>query len=200
PIPSRYEWKGTATLAAGPVFFLELLVGGLGIRCRGEQELCKAMTLPAVAPAKAGRWCNSTPRLLPKAAAACRGERRRVLTTCPAAFRAATHQPSSAWSPVELFLRDQKVQSHQPRARESVVPSLFVPRGLDVQAQLAHILRELSLPLRESRCMACGGELVELSGEEVGDRVPPRSLARHNRFWECVRCQQVFWHGTHWER
>jgi len=84
--------------------------------------------------------------------------------------------------------------------RDGVVPSLFVPRGLTVQAQLAHVLRDLGLPLREPRCMACGGELAELTKEEAASRVPPRSLARHYRFWECVRCQQVFWHGTHWER
>src|SRR5262249_2648305 len=84
--------------------------------------------------------------------------------------------------------------------RDGVVPSLFVPRGLTVQAQLAHTLSELGLSLREPRCMACGGELTELTREEAGGRVPPRSLAYHDRFWECVRCKRVFWHGTHWER
>ena len=48
--------------------------------------------------------------------------------------------------------------------------------------------------------MACGGELSERTKEEVSDRVPPRSLAHHDHFWECVRCQQVFWHRTHWQR
>src|SRR5262245_33952175 len=47
--------------------------------------------------------------------------------------------------------------------RDGVVPSLFVPRGLAVQDQLAHVLRSFGLPLREPRCMACGGELAELA-------------------------------------
>jgi len=84
--------------------------------------------------------------------------------------------------------------------RDGLVPALFVPRGLSVQAQLAHVLCGLGLPLREPRCMACGGELAELTREEASGRVPPRSLARHGRFWECVRCGKAFWHGTHWER
>jgi uncharacterized protein with PIN domain len=46
--------------------------------------------------------------------------------------------------------------------------------------------------------MACGGELRELKKEETAGRVPPRSLAGHDRFWECARCQRVYWHGTHW--
>ena len=45
--------------------------------------------------------------------------------------------------------------------------------------------------------MACGGELVEMSGEEAADRVPPRTLAWLDRFGECGRCRQVFWKGTH---
>ena len=84
--------------------------------------------------------------------------------------------------------------------RDGVVPALFVPRGQPVQAQLAHVLRGLGLPLLAPRCMACGGELADLAKETAGGRVPPGSLARHDRFWECVRCGQVFWHGTHWER
>jgi uncharacterized protein with PIN domain len=66
--------------------------------------------------------------------------------------------------------------------RDGVVPSLFVPRGLDVQAQLAHVLRRLSLPVLEPRCMACGGALVDLRRDEAAGRVPPISLARHDHF------------------
>jgi uncharacterized protein len=84
--------------------------------------------------------------------------------------------------------------------RDGLVPAVFVPRGLTVQAQLAHVLGELRLPLREPRCMACGGELTELTRQEAASRVPPRSLARHGRFWGCARCGKAFWHGTHWER
>ncbi len=84
--------------------------------------------------------------------------------------------------------------------RDGVVPALFVPRGLDVQAQLAHVLRGLGLSLREPRCMACGGELTELTKEEAAGQVPPRSLAFHDRFWACAGCGKVFWHGTHWRK
>jgi uncharacterized protein with PIN domain len=83
--------------------------------------------------------------------------------------------------------------------RDGIVRALFVPRGEPVQAQLAHVLRALDLPLRDPRCMACGGELSALSKEAARDRVPARSLAGHEHFWECVRCKQVFWQGTHWK-
>jgi uncharacterized protein with PIN domain len=85
------------------------------------------------------------------------------------------------------------------QVRDGVVAALFVPRGQPIQVQLAHVLRVLGLPLREPRCMACGGEVAEVAKEGAAGRVPPRSLARHERFWECSRCKQVFWHGTHWQ-
>jgi uncharacterized protein with PIN domain len=82
--------------------------------------------------------------------------------------------------------------------RDGIVPALFVPRGQPIVAQLAHVLGELGLPLLEPRCMGCGGELSERTKEEVAGQVPPRSLTCHDRFWACVRCAKVFWHGTHW--
>jgi uncharacterized protein len=84
--------------------------------------------------------------------------------------------------------------------RDAVQPALFVPLRLSPHDQLGHVLGKLRLPVRTPRCMACGGELVELPKALVGGRVPARSLALQERFWECSRCRQVFWHGTHWQR
>jgi uncharacterized protein with PIN domain len=84
--------------------------------------------------------------------------------------------------------------------RDGDVPSLQLPNGLDTQAQLALVLERLHLPLRPPRCMACGGELAEVSRELVADQVPPRSLAWATRFWQCQGCGRPFWQGTHWQR
>jgi uncharacterized protein with PIN domain len=84
--------------------------------------------------------------------------------------------------------------------RDGLVRSLFVPRELNVQQQLAHVLRAFRLQLQEPRCMACGGVLAELSRDEAAGHVPPKSLAWHDRFWQCSGCGKVFWHGTHWAR
>jgi uncharacterized protein with PIN domain len=84
--------------------------------------------------------------------------------------------------------------------RDGTLPALHVPNGLGKREQLAFVLGRLKLSLREPRCMACGGPLAEVPREEVGDRVPPRSRAWLERFFECSRCGQFFWHGTHWQR
>jgi uncharacterized protein with PIN domain len=84
--------------------------------------------------------------------------------------------------------------------RDGVVPALFVPRNITVQAQLTHVMRELGLSLLEPRCMACGGELAELTREQVAGKMPERSLTAHDRFWQCGRCDKIYWHGTHWQQ
>src|SRR5437588_8425921 len=65
--------------------------------------------------------------------------------------------------------------------RDGEVPALMVPHGLNVQQQLGHVLKGLGLSLRAARCMACGGALREVSKEQVGERVPPRTYARVDR-------------------
>ncbi len=84
--------------------------------------------------------------------------------------------------------------------RDRIQPALFVPLRLTPVQQLGFVLRKLALPLCEPLCMACGGALVEVEQELVRDRVPPRTLAWQDRYWECSRCRRVFWRGTHWQR
>jgi uncharacterized protein with PIN domain len=84
--------------------------------------------------------------------------------------------------------------------RDGEVPALWVPTGLRTRAQLALVLDHFRLAPRAPRCMACGGELAEVPREQVRGRVPPRSFAWVERFWECTACGRVFWQGTHWQR
>jgi hypothetical protein len=80
------------------------------------------------------------------------------------------------------------------------VRALYVPRGLDKFAQFRFVLRTLDLPVREPRCMTCGGELAELNKQAVRDEAPPRTFACVARFWRCARCGKLLWKGTHWTR
>ena len=84
--------------------------------------------------------------------------------------------------------------------RGGAVRAVRVPRATPPIEQLAFVLRALELPACEPRCMACGGELRELSKRDAAGHVPPRSLAAYDRFWRCALCRMVYWHGTHWAR
>jgi uncharacterized protein with PIN domain len=84
--------------------------------------------------------------------------------------------------------------------RDGDVPALMIPPGLTTRQQLAHVLRQLQLPLREPRCMACGGALIDVPRDQVRERAPPRTFAWLEHFHECSRCGKLFWQGTHWQR
>jgi uncharacterized protein with PIN domain len=82
--------------------------------------------------------------------------------------------------------------------RDGDVPGLLIPQGLSKIDQLALVMHKLNLEIRPPRCMACGGELVEVAKEAVRSRVPARSYQWLDDFYECSRCARVFWQGTHW--
>ena len=82
------------------------------------------------------------------------------------------------------------------------VRAIWVPPTLTMIEQLHLVRAELSLPETDldSRCMRCGGELIEVSKEAVKERIPPRTYRWLDEFWECRACGQLFWNGTHWQR
>jgi uncharacterized protein with PIN domain len=80
------------------------------------------------------------------------------------------------------------------------VKALFVPRQLSNMEQLRFVLGELRLPLRQCRCMGCGGELVEVPKHTVMAEAPPLAYRNCERFWRCARCGRLLWQGTHWTR
>ncbi|HUT67159.1 MAG TPA: Mut7-C RNAse domain-containing protein [Dehalococcoidales bacterium] len=48
-------------------------------------------------------------------------------------------------------------------------------------------------------CLECNHPLVEISREEVKDRVPPYVYKTQTQYMECPACRRIFWRGTHWE-
>jgi uncharacterized protein with PIN domain len=84
--------------------------------------------------------------------------------------------------------------------RDREVAALQLPNQLTTEEQLARVLGHFHLPVKQTRCMACGGELQEVPKAAVEGKVPPRSFQWAERFWECQRCGQPFWQGTHWQR
>ena len=80
------------------------------------------------------------------------------------------------------------------------VRALFIPRELTTQQQLQFVLRQLGLPLRRPRCMACGGELVEVPRHAAMGEAPPLAFRHSPSFWRCRRCGKLLWHGTHWQK
>ena len=77
---------------------------------------------------------------------------------------------------------------------------LYVPNDLPPIEQARLVLETFALPRRAPRCMACGGEVVEVEKRTVEHEAPPRTYARTDRFFRCRRCGRLLWRGTHWHR
>ncbi len=84
--------------------------------------------------------------------------------------------------------------------KDGTIKALFIPRQSSKLEQLKYVVKQLKLPLRPPRCMACGGKLLEIPKHSVIDEVPPLAFKSCEQFWRCKRCGKLFWHGTHWRR
>ena len=84
--------------------------------------------------------------------------------------------------------------------RDGIIPALWLPPALNRHEQLALVLREFDLPIREPRCMDCGGRLCRVDKESVRDRIPPKTWRWIDEYFVCDRCGKLFWRGTHWEK
>ncbi|MCX6903685.1 MAG: Mut7-C RNAse domain-containing protein [Verrucomicrobia bacterium] len=83
--------------------------------------------------------------------------------------------------------------------RDGQVPSVWVPPSLRPLGQLELVFEELRLSLRASLCMNCGGPLQSVDKEAMRERIPPRTYRWLDQYFQCARCGQLFWHGTHWQ-
>ena len=84
--------------------------------------------------------------------------------------------------------------------RDGIIPALWLPPTLTMGEQLALVFREFRLAVREARCMTCGGELRPVDKERVRERIPPKTWHWVDEYFACARCDQLFWHGTHWRK
>jgi uncharacterized protein len=85
-------------------------------------------------------------------------------------------------------------------ARAPDAPLLWLPSDRTRLEQLADVLAEMSLPVREPRCMDCSGTLEGVAKDSVRDRIPPRTALWKDEYFLCGWCGKLYWRGTHWER
>ncbi len=59
---------------------------------------------------------------------------------------------------------------------------------------------KLEMDLSASRCPKCNGKIKEVSKVSVAEKIPLKTSFNYNKFWQCERCEQVYWRGAHWIR
>lgn len=56
-------------------------------------------------------------------------------------------------------------------------------------------LKTLTRPFR--RCVRCNGRVSAIAKEKVLPQLEPKTRRFYEHFWQCVRCGQVYWEGSH---
>lgn len=76
----------------------------------------------------------------------------------------------------------------------------YCPRSLDPLAQLDEVIRRFALrpflrPL--TRCLHCNTPLVSVEKAAIENQLQPLTKKYYQRFKQCPRCGQIYWHGSH---
>jgi len=80
----------------------------------------------------------------------------------------------------------------------------FYLEGLTGEEKLAEVAKRYGLPLEivmsDSRCPKCNSLIQPISPEKASGKVEKNTLEHYHEFWQCSKCQQVYWQGAHWAR
>lgn len=86
----------------------------------------------------------------------------------------------------------------QPYLRANNIEFVVVPLT-DWQDQLALLIRRYKLPteLELSLCPTCGSQVCNVDIQTVRNRIPPESLKHIDKATLCLRCDKIYWIGSH---
>lgn len=59
---------------------------------------------------------------------------------------------------------------------------------------------KLDIDMSTSRCPKCNTRVKTIPKEKVADKIEKSTYAYYNEFWECPKCGQIYWQGSHWGR
>jgi len=124
-----------------------------------------------------------------------------------AGYDAAWRSDIKDWDLVRQAIREKSVLLTSDTGifrigivRDGEAPAVLIPISLKIPEQLRFVLDKLKLEILEPRCMACGGMLTHVAKEQVRGKVPSRTFDWLDHFYQCQRCQRIFWQGMHWQR
>ena len=69
---------------------------------------------------------------------------------------------------------------------------------------LAHVAKrfsfKLEIDLKTSRCPKCNARIKPVQKTDIALKVPRKTLTFYDEFWQCSKCQQIYWRGAHWKK
>lgn len=82
--------------------------------------------------------------------------------------------------------------------------SAFLVEGHGEVEKLATVAKRFNLNLEvnveNSRCPKCNARIRPVSKDKVREKIPPGTFKFYDEFWECPKCGQIYWRGSHWKK
>ena len=80
----------------------------------------------------------------------------------------------------------------------------FYLEGNDEAERLAQLAKRFGIKLEVdmtiSRCPKCNTRVKPIEKEKIADKVEKSTFTYYNEFWQCPKCEQIYWQGAHWTR
>jgi len=80
----------------------------------------------------------------------------------------------------------------------------FYVEGAKESERLANLAKrfklELEIDVKISRCPRCNTKIKRVEKNAVKVKIPKNTFLKYEEFWQCPKCAQIYWRGTHWKR
>ena len=80
----------------------------------------------------------------------------------------------------------------------------FYLEGIDEAERLAQLAKRFGIKLEVdmtiSRCPKCNTRVKPIEKEKIADKIEKSTFTYYNEFWQCPKCEQIYWQGAHWTR
>ncbi len=99
-----------------------------------------------------------------------------------------------------LLTRDRKL--YQEALKKGLDAYLLLgdnPLSSIAELSISHGLKILFKP-ETSRCTICNGEVTQIEKRKVKGKVKRGTYENFDDFWQCKKCGQVYWLGSHWKK
>jgi uncharacterized protein len=76
-------------------------------------------------------------------------------------------------------------------------------RSQNSDEQLSEVIKRYNLSSQAkpfTKCIACNGDIKQVSKDHVLEMLPPKTKDYFNEFFQCKNCNRVYWKGSHYER
>ena len=118
-------------------------------------------------------------------------------------FKSASDKNLIEWATSRdriLLTKDQKLV--QQAIKRGI--KVFFVEGTDIVTMLSNLFIYFNLVfepnLSISRCPKCNGRLISVSKDSILNEIPDLTSIYYNEYWKCMKCDQIYWLGSHWKK